>query len=415
MKEIVFNNNNQAEVVSLFSGLNPETIQEVLLDRCRLAALAFGSALLDDDVERLCGAAFSRKEPGMNWRGGSEDSSIVVGSQKVSIKRPRVRNEQGEVELPVLKKLRSQDLLDQKMREKMILGVSSRKYEKVIDGYSRNLGVSKSSVSRAFVRASARCLSEINESDLSKHEFIGIMIDGTYVGGRMIVVALGITSELEKVPLGLKDGNTESAEVVKELLHAVQERGFKLHCDYLLAIIDGGKALPKALKEVFGKKVLIQRCWIHKHRNIKEYIPERYHHELLSKLKRLMGLKRFEEARKEMTKLRTWLLSISYDAATSLDEAGEDLLTLHKLGIDGELRKSLYSTNPIESLFSVVKEKIRRVKNWKSHKSAQTLRWVASAMLDHKKTKMRKLRGQNQRFALISALNESVDIKTKAA
>lgn len=415
MKRIAFNKNNQAEVVSLFSGLDPEGIQEVLLDRCKQAALMFGVELLESEVEKLCGPAFSRKEAGMNWRGGSEESSMVVGSQRVSIRRPRVRNEQGEVEIPVLKKLRSQDLLDEKMKEKMIIGVSSRKYEKVIDGYSKNLGVSKSSVSRAFIRASAKSLSEINESDLSKHEFIGLMIDGTYVGERMVVVVLGITSKLEKLPLGLKDGNTESAEVVKSLLLSIQERGFKFHCDQLLAIIDGGKALSKALKEVFGNKVLIQRCWIHKYRNIKDYIPEKYHHELLVKLRKMMGLKVLKEAKKELTKIRTWLLSISYDGAMSLDEAGEDLLMLHKLGIDGELRKSLYSTNPIESLFSVVKEKIRRVKNWKSQKSAQTLRWVASAILDHKKTKMRKLRGQNQRAALISALNGSVDFEKKAA
>lgn len=415
MKKLTFNNNNQAEIVSIFSSLEPEAVQEVLWEQCKQAALAFGAALLEHDVEKLCGASFARKAEGLCWRGGSEESSIIVCNQKIPIRRPRVRNEQGEVSIPILKKLRSQDILDQKIHEKMLLGVSSRKYDKVIDAYSGSLGVSKSSASRAFVRASQKELDLINEGDLSKYSFVGIMIDGIHVGDRCVIAALGITSEMEKVPLGLKDGDTENAAVVKDLLSSIQERGFKLYCDHLLAVLDGGKALSKAVKAVWGEKVIVQRCWIHKFRNIKSYIPDRYHHTLLVKMRKLMGLKSYKDAQKEMTKLKTWLLAISYDAAMSLDEAGDHLLTLHKLGIDGELRKSLYSTNPIESLFSVVKEKIRRVKNWKSQKSAQALRWIASSILEHKKIKMRKLRGLNQKHSLISALNNSIDFVKEAA
>ena len=128
-----------------------------------------------------------------------------------------------------------------------------------------------------------------------------------------------------------------------------------------------------------------------------------------------MGLKTLKDARRELMSLRTWLLAISHDAAVSLDEAGDELLTLHALGIDGELRKSLYSTNPIESLFSVVRGMTRRVKNWRSQKSQQPLRWIASAILQHKKTAMRKLRGQNQKTAFIAALGAVVDEIKKAA
>ena len=217
------------------------------------------------------------------------------------------------------------------------------------------------------------------------------------------------------MPVGLKDGDTENTQVVKDLLSDLQERNFTLACTRLLAIIDGGKALRKALKAIWGDKVIIQRCWLHKLRNIEGYIPKKHHATLLFRMRKMMGLKGLKDARRELMSLRTWLLGISHDAAASLDEAGEELLTLHALGIDGELRKSLYSTNPIESLFSVVRGTTRRVKNWRSQKSQQPLRWIASAILQHKKTAMRRLRGQNQKSALIAALDGYVDRVKEAA
>ena len=396
MSKATFNKNNQGEVVSFFSVMNPEALQEALLERCKQAA-------------------FARKAEGMCRRGGSETTSIVVGNQRMPVVRPRVRNEQGEVVLSTLEKLRSQDLLDEQIKEKMLLGVSSRKYGKVIDAYAGSLGVSKSAASRAFVRASQKQLDAINESDLSELRFVGLMIDGINIAGRTVVAALGITADLEKVPVGLKDGDTENAQVVKDLLADLQQRNFTLQCERLLAVIDGGKALRKALKSVFGDRVIVQRCWLHKLRNIESYIPKKHHATLLFRMRKMMGLKNLKDAQRELLSLRTWLLAISHDAATSLDEAGEELLTLHALGIDGELRKSLYSTNPIESLFSVVRGMTGRVKNWRSQKSQQPLRWIASAILQHKKAAMRKLRGQSQKAALIAALGATVDEIKKAA
>ena len=415
MSKAIFNKDNQAEVVSFFSVMKPEAIQEALSERSKLAALAFGVELLEQEVEQLCGAAFARKAEGMCRRGGSEKTSIVVGSQRMPVTRPRVRNEDGEVKLSTLEMLRSQDLLDDRIREKMLLGVSSRKYGKVIDAYAESLGVSKSAASRAFKRASQKELDSINEADLSELCFVGLIIDGINVSGRTVVAALGITADLKKVPVGLKDGDTENTQVVKDLLADLQNRNFTLYCTRLLAIIDGGKALRKALRAVWGDKVLVQRCWLHKLRNIEGYIPKKHHAALLFRMRKLMGLKNLKDAQRDLLSLRTWLVGISHDAAASLDEAGTELLTLHALGIGGELRKSLYSTNPIESLFSVVRGKIRRVKNWNSQKSQQPLRWIASAILDHKKSGMRGLRGQIQKSQLIAALNAEVDEIKKAA
>jgi putative transposase len=227
------------------------------------------------------------------------------------------------------------------------------------------------------------------------------------------VAVLGITADMEKVPRGLREGDTENTEVVRDLLASLQERGFTLHCERLLAVMDGAKALKKALRQVFGERVLLQRCWLHKLRNLRAYLPERVHGTVHWRMKKLMTLNSLEDARKELASLRDWLTGLSAEAAASLDEVGEELLTLHRLGIKGELRKSLASTNLIESLFSVVRAKIHRVKNWQAHRSQQILRWVASAIVDHRK-KMRRVRGLGQAAGLIAALRHQA-LEARAA
>lgn len=229
------------------------------------------------------------------------------------------------------------------------------------------------------------------------------MIDSLEIGGRTVVAALGITAEMEKIPVGLREGDTENSEVVRDLLASIQERGFTLHCERLLAVIDGAKALKKAFRQVFGERLVLARCWLHKERNLRAYLPERVHGTLHWQLKKLMALNSLSDARKELAALREWVAGLSADAAASLDEVGEELLTFHALGITGELRKSLASTNLIESLFAVVWEKIQRVKNWKARHSNQILRWVASAIVTHRK-KMRRVRGMTHAKGLVAAL-----------
>jgi transposase-like protein len=393
----------QGEQLAELAALEPSAIQSVLLERAKQAALAMAVALLEQDAEALCGVPYERKRPGQGYRGGHEQTSVVVEGAKYGIRRPRVRKANREEELPTLAKLQQQDLLDEQMRQRMVLGVSMRNYEQVIKGYSEKLGVSHSSVSRAFVRASQKDLDSINEGKLDAYSCVALMVDSLEIGGRTVVAALGITAEMEKIPVGLREGDTENSEVIKDLLTAMQERGFTLHCERLLAVIDGAKALKKALRNVFGERVVIQRCWLHKERNLRAYLPERVHGTLHWRLKKLMTLNSLSEARKELAALREWVAKLSADTAASLDEVGEELLTLHTLGITGELRKSLASTNLIESLFAVVREKIHRVKNWKSQRSKQILRWVASSIVAHR-TKMRRVRGMTQATTLITAL-----------
>ncbi|MGE0682433.1 MAG: transposase [Candidatus Binatia bacterium] len=393
----------QGELLSIIAGLEPGAIQAVLLERAKQAALTMAVALLEQDAEALCGQRYERKSAGLGDRGGHEQTAVVVEGARYAVQRPRVRKENRELALPTLAKLQSQDLLDDQLHQRMMLGVSTRNYDQVIDGYSEKLGVSRSSVSRAFVRASQHDLDSIHEGQLDQQSFVALLIDGVEIGGRTVVAALGITPAMEKIPVGLREGDTENSEVVKDLLASLQARGFRLHCERLLAVIDGAKALKKALRAAFGERVVVARCWLHKERNLRGYLPERVHGTLHWRLKKLMALNSLTDARTELAALCEWVAGLSAQAAASLDEVGEELLTLHGLGITGELRKSLSSTNLIESLFSVVRDKLHRVKNWRAQRSNQILRWVAASIRAHRK-KMRRVRGLAQAEELVTAL-----------
>jgi transposase-like protein len=405
-----FSINHQKE-----TAITPEVIQKLFFDEAKSAVLKLGLELLKNDVEELCGRPFERKHDHGHYRGGSAPTSIVMNGSKVPTTRPRVKNKNGfEVELPTLGKLQSRDLLDEQMFDRIVRGVSTRNYDEVVDGFSDRLGVSKSSVSRAFIRASQKSLNAINEANLDAYEFSVLLIDGTHFDGKCVVAAVGITSGGVKIPLGLKEGTTENAEVVKDLISSFRDRNFKMAGTRILALTDGGKALRSALKHFFGENLLVQRCWIHKLRNLKEYIPEEHHNRLFWRMKKVMALNTFKDAEKELEALRAWLAELSVEAENSLKEAGPDLLTLHKLGITGELRKSLYTTNIIESLFSVVKNQTKKVKNWKYHPKLKAkiprdkiLRWVASAIAHHQK-KMKRIRGYRDLEKLTVILN-SVD------
>jgi len=402
MKKTAKRNQNQAQ--SLHNLLSPAQVQEDLMERCKLAALRIGTDLLEEEVRALCGAEYSRKGEGQCYRGGSDRTRIIIDGGKFSITRPRVRNETGEVQLDMLDKLQHQDLLDEKMKRAMISGVSSRQYHEVVQGYSDKLSVSKSSVSRAFTRASQKDLDAINGSELSEHSFVALMLDGFEIGGQMIIAALGITNKMEKIPLGLKEGSSENAEVTTDLLTSIKERGFTTATSFFLAVIDGSKALRKALKRVFGDRVLIQRCWLHKLRNLKKYVPDKLHGTLLWRLKKIMNLTSLADAEKEMDSFARWLEGVSHGALESLKETAGELLTLHALGTTGILRRSLNNTNMIESMIAGARRRLRKVTKL-SPKSNQRLRWAASSILAQQKG-FQRLRGYKDAPGLIAALTD---------
>ena len=399
MKKTVKIKENQGVILPVIKSLNSEALQEEFRIRVRASMLELGAELLEQEVEELCGKRYSRE--GAYYRHGQEPCTIMVEGAKLATTRPRVRGNGKEVKLPIYQSLRDQDVFDRQAHDLMMAGISTRKYDKVKEHLAERIGTKRSTVSRAFDRASTKHLEEITTGDLSKHRFVALMIDGIEVRGKHLIAALGITEELVKVPIGLIQGASENAEVVRLLLEGLEERKFTLAGEKLLVVLDGSKALAAGVKSVFGERALVQRCWIHKYRNIKALIPEKCHTMLLWKMKKMMGLRSFADAKKELTSLEHWLDEINPDAAQSLREAGEDLLRLHTLGVCGELRKSLSSTNLIESLFSVVRNLCARVKNWNGATTA--LRWSASAIVAHK-SKMRRLRGISQAEVLIRAL-----------
>lgn len=396
-------------------------VQRLMANRAKDAMASLGVELLEQEVEHLTGPKFSRKGSELLYRGGSAKTSLLVDGAKVQCNRPRVRDHKGrEVELSIYEKLRDQDLYDSQIAARLIEGVSTRNYQPVVDALSKKTGISKSSVSTAFIRASKKDLEKINTADLSDYKFVSIFIDGTNFSDKLAVVAVGITTKCEKITLGLKEGTTENAELVKDLLSSIVDRGFKISTARLLAVLDGGKALKSAVKALWGETVLIQRCWIHKLRNLKDYIPDENHSQLYWRMKKIMGLNSYQAATAELHRLRDWLSTISVDAVNSLNEAGLDLLTLHALGVTGDLRKSLASTNIIESLIGVSKKKTGRVSNWKYHPKLKrkiprdkVLRWLASAIEAHR-PKMRRLRGHDHAEVLIAALNRVDQIKIPA-
>lgn len=412
MKKIEkLNSFRQRQLIS--ETLTSREIQEMLFDRSKQAVLSLGVELVEQEVETLCGRPFQRKHEDLFHRGGSEGSSLVYDGAKYPFVRPRVRSAKGEVQLETLGKLRDQDLMDEDIAGRMIKGITTRNYDSVISGYSKKLGVSKSSVSRAFVRASKKDLEDINHADLSGYQFVGIVIDGVEFAGRTVIGVLGITENFEKIPLGIKEGDTENAVVVKDLLAEIMERNFRLRCPKIFAVIDGAKALKKALLDVFGDKVIIQRCWLHKLRNLRKYAPERYHKQIHWRMKKLMNLVSFAEALKELASLTKWLGEISHECETSIEEAGEELLTVHKLGLPKLLKRSLSTTNMIESLYGVVRTKTGRVKNWRHFKTKtddQIKRWVASSIKSHQK-KMRRIMGYKDAPNLIAALGGVLEIE----
>lgn len=384
--------------------LSETDIQEILLGKMKTAALKLVTSLFEDDVERLCGNRFAHKSDAQFRRGGSEKTSIVVAGAKQPIKRPRVRGADGEVQIPSYVTLSGGDILDQRIQNHMVEGVSTRAYERVIEDYSEKFGVSKSSVSRAFVRGSQKDLDLINGQDLSQYKFLALMIDGIEFAKRVLVVALGITEDGGKVVLGLRDGASENKEVVTDLLSSIVERGFSPACEKLLVVLDGAKALSSAVDKVFAGRVLLQRCYLHKIKNLKGYLPQNCHPEMIRRMRLIMRLDSYSDAYVELSKLQDWLDTISTDAANSLREVGESLLTVHRLGITGELRRSLSSTNIIESVFSVVRTKCSRVKNW-TNSTTTRMRWVASAAIAHR-PRMRRVRGLSQLAHLKKNLNQ---------
>lgn len=340
------------------------------------------------------------KRVGYKW--GSQPGYAFWNGRKTALVNQRVRTLDREHEIP----LESYAKFQEDGREgrialrEMLRGVSTRDYREGVEGLLRGYGMEKSSISRQFIRASERKLRELMERDLRTLNVAVVFIDGIGFAGHLLVVAMGVDDQGTKHPLGLWQGATENATVCQALLNDLIRRGLDPEKRYLF-VIDGGKGLRSAIEKTFGERAEVQRCQEHKTRNVAEHLPPHRQGEFRGRMKAAYGMLDYGEAKTALLECVRDLERINPSAAASLKEGFEDTLTLHRLGVPAALRKSLSTTNPIESPFAYVRQKTSRVKRWRDGSQAQ--RWAACALLKAEKT-WRKVKGCMLMPQLLEAL-----------
>jgi transposase-like protein len=285
----------------------------------------------------------------------------------------------------------------------MVAGLSTRNYRRAVESVLEGYGIEKSSVSRQFVAASSNQLRVLCERRLEDLNLVVLMIDGIHFGGQVLVVALGIAESGEKHVLGVWQGATENTAVVKGLLEDLVDRGLDRQRRYLV-VIDGSKALRAGVERVFGEQVEVQRCQIHKRRNVREYLPENCQKDYDRRMRNAYAMNNYTEAKEALQKIFRQLERINPSAARSLEEGLEETLTVHRLGVGAVLRRKLATTNPIESCLSTVQRVARNVKRWRE--GDQPLRWTAAGLLEAEK-KFRRIKGYQEILLLKERLNPS--------
>ncbi|MEW6184083.1 MAG: IS256 family transposase [Bacillota bacterium] len=342
-------------------------------------------------------------EDGRGYRHGSQRGWIQLGGRKVNIESLRMRkNKGGEIPLSSYKAFQGGDELARRAYGDMIRNVSTRDYQGGVEGFMRGYGISKSSVSRRFITASEEKLRELMERRLDKLDLAAILIDGKGFGDILVITALGIDITGRKHVLGLWQGATENAAVCEALLADLIRRGLDTRRRYLF-ITDGSKALRKAIKKTFGGMAATQRCQEHKKRNVLGHLPEGLQPEYRRKLNAAYAMTEYGSAKAALWACVRELERINPSAAASLEEGLEDTLTLHRLGASEALRKSLRTTNCIESAFSSVGYRTGRVTRWRGGDHVQ--RWAAAALL-FAESRWRKVKGWKHLKSLREALDK---------
>jgi transposase-like protein len=337
-----------------------------------------------------------------NWH-GTTTGQVVLGSQKVTVERPRGRYvDGGEVELVAWETFASEDLLRQVVVERMLAGVATRRHVDVTEpvGPIQGKAQSKSAVSRRFKAATEKAMGELLARDLFELDTAVLMIDGLNVADQMIVVALIITADGTKVPVGLMLGDTENHVVVKDLLADLVARGL-CYEHGILAVLDGSKALRTAVAKVFGERALVQRCTLHKRRNVIGYLPVDERDAIDRRLAIAFAQPDPAKGLKACRDLARQLDSAHPDAAASLREGLAEMFTVAGLGVTGRLRRSLTSTNCIESMISICRTTTGRVKHWRD--GTMKKRWITAGMLEAERS-FRRIKGCNEMPALIAAI-----------
>ena len=403
-------------------GLFAERMREGLLAASVAIGLEVMGEFVEAEVIELAGAK-GKHDPGRSvYRHGSEAGRVTLGGRRVPVRRPRVRtvaDEGGtdrEVRLESYDTFASVDLLAEHMVASMLAGLSGRRYEQVLEPVGEKVeaaasGTSQSSVSRRFITATAERLAEFRSCPLDSERWLIVFVDGFDFAGHTMVGALGVTADGTKVPLSVVEGSTENAAVVRGLIANLRDRGLDASHG-ILFVIDGGKALAKAINEVFGDQAVIARCRLHKESNVLDHLPEAERPWVRRKLRAAWANPDAAEAEAALIALARQLAKVNPDAAGSLHEGLADTLTVTRLGITGSLLKTVMSTNPMESMIEIVRDHARNVKHWQG--GDMRLRWAAAGMLAAT-TQFRRVKGYRQLPTLAAALRTTVGTETPTA
>jgi putative transposase len=383
------------------------TARESLHELVMRSGLGVLGALLEADRDALCGPRYAHSGHDAH-RAGHVRGELAMGGRRVELKRPRARSLAGrELPLPTWEHFAGEDPLGVRAYEQMLVGVATRKYERSLEPIGvKSRGTSKSAVSRRFVAATSARVEEQLAQPLGELKLAALMIDGIHFGEHIILVALGIDENGRKHALGLREGATENAVTCTELMTNLVERGLDTTRS-MLVVIDGGKALAKAVRAVLGKRALVQRCQVHKKRNVLDQLPERARPSVSAALTQAYASRDEAQARRLLNNLERRLAKDHPGAAASLREGLDETLTVLRLGLPRALERTLATTNPIENLNSVARRVCGRVTRWRS--GEMILRWMVAAMSEAAKG-FRRLKGHAGMPLLIARLKAHDDL-----
>jgi transposase-like protein len=377
-----------------------------------LAAL---EEVFEADAVAIAGSKGEHRLDRTHHRWGTTATELPFGGRRIKVERPRVRSKGGkEVSLPSVKRFQAEDPLAERVVSQILLGVSTRGYEASLEAPPPGVtsrGTSKSSASRHLVERMGSKMKEYFSRRLEDVNLLVLMVDGIEVAQQTVVVALGISEDGTKQPLGLWQGSTENGAICTSLLNDLISRGLKVD-GKVLCVIDGGKGIRKAIDDVLGNLAVVQRCQIHKRRNLKDHLPKAARPYVDRALREAYGSTSVDTARKRLRTLLSWLESNGHeDAAGSLREGMEETLTVLKLKLPPSLRRSMATTNAIENTMGTVRRVSRNVKRWKG--GAMVRRWVAIGLVTAQK-RFRRIKGHRELPALVVALTSKASAKNEA-
>jgi transposase-like protein len=388
--------------------------REGLLAMSVAAGMAVMAAMFEAEMTEACGPKGKHDAKRAAVRHGHGGGSVTLGGRRVAVTRPRARTVDGhEVPLTSYEHFAADDMLTRVVMERMLAGVATRRHARtaepvgtLVDKQAKS--TSRSAISRRFVRQTETALAELMARDLTGEDIKVLMLDGEHLGERCVVVALAITADGTKKSVGLWDGSTENKTVVRALLADLVSRGLAFD-DGLLVVIDGAKALSAAVREVFGAKALIQRCTLHKRRNLADHLPDKDKVWVDAKLVKAFGHPDPRQGLCNAKHLAGQLDKRYPGAAASLREGLEEMFTVARLGIDGRLAKTLTTSNPIESMISIARTTNRNVTRWRD--GQMVLRWTAAGMLNAERS-FRRIKGHKQMPQLVTALHRHTHPET---